>query len=159
PGNLGHLDVDFAADDADTLHQLRARSRYVDIRVYQTGSPGPRHIEFMPDEWDVISRSSRGDGVLLGTRSMANAPGAVAHSSAAARIGTAALDASSLLSTGGPPGSAPTMWRYSMHGAGLEPYITGVGGACLGCHVAVSPDGSRLTAGTQIGTDAQNRPI
>jgi hypothetical protein len=159
PANLGHLDIDFAANDADVLHEITVASPYLDVRVYQGAVAGPRHVELTANEWDAIARTSRGESVDLTVRSIAAGPGAIAHTDSA-HLAISDLDAGSMLFTGGPPGtSPPTMWRYDMHGVGVEPYITGVGGACLGCHVAISPDGKRIAAGMQIGTDANNAPI
>src|SRR5439155_11655159 len=58
----------------------------------------------------------------------------------------------------------PTLFPYAMGGGALQPFMNTADGTCLGCHVAVSPDGRRIVTGTN-GTipgriiDAQTRTV
>jgi len=45
------------------------------------------------------------------------------------------------------PTTPPSLLRYDMATAQISPMLTGPNGTCVGCHVAISADGSRIAAG------------
>lgn len=48
PPSLGRLDIDFAADAADDLHEIALVGPYLDVRIYVPGQPGPRAARVLP---------------------------------------------------------------------------------------------------------------
>ena len=140
PPNLGRMDVDFTADDADTLHEIAVHSPWLDVRVYAPGAPGPRHVELAEREWRAIAATSRGGEVELDVASTSGAPGAPIHQ-ATAHVAIGELDARALAFTASFDGT-PRLWRYDVARAAQAPLASL--DACVGCHVAVSPDGTRL---------------
>jgi hypothetical protein len=149
PPDLGSLDVDFAADDADDLHEIAVTALHLDIRVYAPGAPGPRHVALTAGEWTAIARTARGGSVGLAARSL--------HAGTAHRLGAslaiADLDASALAFSGvlvdaaGNPTTAPALYRYDPRAARVDPFVAAPNGGCIGCHVAISADGSRISGG------------
>jgi len=148
PPSLGKLEVDFGADDGDDIHEVAVTAPYLDIRVYAPGAPGPRHLELDADEWQAIGGTTRGDGFALDVRSTKSGGGAPVHI-VSAHLEVADLDASALVfgaadadATGAITGR-PELYRYDIQHAAVTPFASA---DCIGCHVAVSPDGKRIAA-------------
>jgi hypothetical protein len=148
PPTLGKLEVDFGADDADDIHEVAVTAPYLDIRVYAPGAPGPRHLELDADEWQAIGSTTRGDGFALDVRSTKTGGGAAVHT-VSSHLEVADLDASTLVfggadtdANGGLTGR-PELYRYDMPHAAITPFASA---DCIGCHIAVSPDGKRIAA-------------
>lgn len=152
PPDLGELDVDFAADDADDLHELAVSAPHLDLHVYAPGAPGARHVELDADEWLAIANTTRGDGITLDVRS--THAGAPVHRQTS-RLAIADLDVSNLVFSGavvdaaGAPGT-PQLYRYQPRTAVVDPFVGALGddhGGCIGCHITISADGKRIAAG------------
>jgi hypothetical protein len=144
PANLGGLDIDFAADPTDDLHEVAITAPHLDIRVYAPGAAGPRHIELTPAEWRAIAATARGAGVELAVTSLATAA-PTAASVSRAHLGIADLDAMSLWISAA-QGGVPSLWRYDFDAGRASLFASASDGTCIGCHVAVSPDGTRVIA-------------
>ena len=152
PPNLQHLDLDFASYSGDDAHEVTIASPYLDLRVFAPGVPGPRHIELSTDEWSAIVRTHRGDSVDLAVYCLEmSAPNLAPF--ATARVAIADVDLGSLVFSGmsvdpatGKIGTdAPSIWRYTPARAKPEVYAAAPANwGCLGCHVAVSSEGSRI---------------
>lgn len=151
PPGLGKLEVDFGADDADDVHQVSLTSAYADIHVYAPGTPGPRHIELTADEWQAVASTNRGGAAALEVRSTTRGGGAPVHVTSA-HLELADVDPSSLVFGGaaadatGALVSTPQLYRYDMPRAAIDPFVRepADGTGCIGCHIAVSPDGKRI---------------
>ncbi|MGE5185462.1 MAG: TolB family protein [Acidobacteriota bacterium] len=141
PPNLGRLDVDFTADDTDSLHAVAVRSPYLDLTVYSAGAPGPRRVALSSREWSAVASTARGRAGDLEVAATSASPGAPIHV-AAAHVAIADLDASSLAFTAARAGETPHLWRYDVARSSQQALVTLE--TCVGCHVAVSPDGTRL---------------
>ena len=155
PPDLGGLDVDFAADDADDVHEIAVTAPHLDIRVYAPGAPGPRHVALTAGEWAAIAGTARGASVGLTARSL---HAGTAHRLAAS-LAIADLDASTLAFSGAPvdaagnPTAAPALYRYDPRTARVDPFVAAPNGGCIGCHVAISSDGSRISGGGTASAD------
>jgi len=153
PPGLGKLEVDFDADDADDVHEVSLTSPYADIHVFAPNTTGPRHIELTPDEWRVIASTNRGGASALDVRSTVAGGGAPVHV-ISAQLELADLDPSSLVFGGaaadatGTLISTPQLYRYDLPTAAIDPFVLepSDGTGCIGCHIAVSPDGTRIAA-------------
>jgi len=146
PPNLGAFAVDFTAADTDDAHELHVTAPYLDIAVDAPGVPGPRELALDANEWQAIASTARGASISVDVASMnSHAPqdSRVAHAS----YDVADLDVGALLVGMMPTGGVPAFVRYDASTAKTTPLLTGVNGACVGCHIAISPDGSRIAAG------------
>jgi hypothetical protein len=151
PPGLGKLEVDFGADDADDVHEVSLTSPYADIHVYAPGAPGPRHVELTADEWQVVASTNRGGAAALEVRSATRGGGAPVHVTSA-HLELADVDPSSLVFGGAaadPTGaliSTPQLYRYDLPRAAIDRFVVepADGTGCIGCHIAVSPDGKRI---------------
>ncbi len=158
PPGLGALEVDFGADDADGVHEVSLVSPYADVHVYAPGAPGPRHVALTADEWQVIAQTNRGGDAALEVRSAAATGGPVHVLSAQVEIADA--DPSAFVFGGtdadatGAITGRPRLYHYDPHTAAVTPYVAepAGGGGCIGCHIAVSPDGKKIAAAGMAGT-------
>jgi hypothetical protein len=151
PSNLGGMTLEFAASDADDLHEVHAVAPYLDLTVYTRGAPGPRHVDFTPAEWAAIASTAKASYVDVTVRSMHE--GAAAQT-AKARYGISDLDLHSIVFSAGPIGGTASIYRYDPSSARTDLFIGGENGTCLGCHVAVSHDGTHMLSGSfTAGTD------
>ncbi len=160
PPNIDHLEVDFSAEDSDDLHEIAIRSPYLDVRVYGTAAPGPRHFDLTADEWTAISRTSRGDAIDLTVLSQ-NSAATTSSRMAFAHVAIADRDlVGGLVFGGGPIGQAAQLWHYDL-ATGATPWLASATGACQSCHVAASPDGKRIAIGGPNGAliDTQTRSL
>jgi WD40 repeat protein len=151
PANLGGLDIDFGAEDTDDVHEIQLASPSLDLRIYAPGAPGPRHLELTPAEWSAVAGTNLGGGVDLIVRS-AQSAAPTTKRAIRAHLAISSLDASALVFSGAPwvSGSIPSLWRYDMAEARPAPFLSGQMGTCIGCHIAVSADGTRIAAGTVV---------
>jgi len=146
PPDLGRLEVDFAAPDADDLHEIAFSGPYLDVRVYTAGVSGPRHVDLTPLESASIAHTSRGAGVELSVRSLAVAAPVQAHASTA-HLAFTDRDLATNFAFGVPaptPGIAPA-WTYDVAAGMATPRKTEA--PCVGCHYAASADGRRIAVG------------
>lgn len=157
PANLGTLEIDYGAIDSDDIHEIAITAPHLDLRVYAPGAPGPRHVALTADEWTAIARTAVGDGIDLDVRGMPGG-GTVSHA-VTAHVGIADLDVSTLMFSGSqvnPDGSAvgvPQLYRYDPQTAKVDLFAAGPSGGCLGCHITISADGTRISAaGTATST-------
>jgi hypothetical protein len=161
PPNIDHLEVDFSAEDSDDLHEIAIRSPYLDVRVYGSATPGPRHFDLTADEWTAISRTSRGDGIDLTVWSQ-NSTATTSSRMSYAHLAIADRDlVGGLVFGGGPNGQAAQLWHYDL-ATGATPWLQSATGACQSCHVAASPDGKRVAIGGGGGgalIDTQTRAL
>jgi hypothetical protein len=147
PPDLGALELDFGAADLDDTHEVHVTAPYLDIAVDAPGVAGPREIALAPIEWEAISRTTRGGSFAVDVASLDSSAPATARV-ASASYDVADLDASALLVGVMVDATAqPEFERYDMATATLTPMLSGPSGGCVGCHVAVSADGTRITAG------------
>jgi hypothetical protein len=147
PPNLGAFQVDFVASDADDLHELAITSSYLDLRVYAPGVAGSRQIVLDDVERDAMMQTSRGGGADVGIRSMTEAEPATVRASVA-HVAVADLDAvGSLLVPATAAMETPQLWSYDLATAIQSRWASGAGGGCIGCHMSVSRDGTRIAAG------------
>ena len=155
PPSLGLFDVRFAAADTDDLHEVRLATPQLDVRVYAPGAPGPRGVELTPAEWDVVRASTRGKGFDLTVRSLAAAAPLAARRTDG-RIGVTDRDLGGGFLYGAVPLTPAStdiagIWRYDLAAAGAEPWYIGddrTDGRCVGCHVEVSADGTKVAIST-----------
>jgi hypothetical protein len=146
PPDLGALALDFTAADTDDAEEARIVAPYLDIAIDAAGSAGPREVALTAAEWQAIARTALGGSIDVTVASLQTTAPATAHV-ASASYGVAELPASSIL-VGVLVGSAPPAFeRYDTPTASLEPMLVGPNGACVGCHIAISADGSRIAAG------------
>jgi hypothetical protein len=159
PPSLGRFAVRFAAADTDDLHEVRVAAPHLDVRVYAPGAPGPRGVDLTAPEWDLIRASTRGEGFDLTVRSLAAAAPLAARRTDG-RIGVTDRDVGGALLYGAVPLVPATadltgIWRYDLAAAGAEPWYVGddrTDGRCVGCHVEVSADGTKVAIST-LATD------
>ena len=157
PPGLGGLEVDFGADDADTVSEVSLVSPFADIHIYAPGTPGPRHVALTPDEWQAIARTNRGGDATLEVRSVAASGGPVHVLSAHVEI--ADVDPSAFVFGGAEVDAAgtitgrPRLYRYDPHAAASELFVAEPpgGSGCIGCHLSVSPDGKHIVAAGMTG--------
>jgi hypothetical protein len=157
PPDLGALDVEFGADDADNIHEVVVTAPYLDLRVYAMGAPGPRQVSLDGDEWRAIASTARGASIALAVRSTQAGGGATVHATSAT-VDIADLDASELVFGGAPTDASgaiagrPQLYRYDMHRAAVAPFAQAPadGSGCIGCHIAVSPDGKRIAGAGMV---------
>lgn len=151
PPNLGRLDVAFAAIDSDDVHEVTLRGPDLDLRVVMPASPGPRQIELTAAEWDAVSRTSRGKGVDLVVRSLCSAePNQAREANAHLTIADLAFPRTVLFTGKGTTDTLPKMFAYDTATANVGPWMNTPATDCVGCHVAVSRDGTRVVAGGRI---------
>jgi WD40 repeat protein len=150
PPSLGHLEVDFAADAADDLHEIALVGPYLDVRIYQPGQAGPRRAELTATEWKAVARTSRGTSAELIVRSLPGVAPATAHT-ASAHLAIADRDVTGALifaAVPDQPNATASLWRYDLATANTAHWYQGANGGCVSCHVALSNDGRRLAAAT-----------
>ncbi len=147
PPDLGALELDFGAADLDDTNEVHVTAPYLDIAVDAPGSAGPREIALAPSEWQAIAHTARGGAIEVDVASLDSSAPATARV-ASASYDIADLDASALLvglmvdST-----AQPEIDRYDMATATLTPMLVGPSAGCVGCHIAISADGTRIAAG------------
>lgn len=153
PPNLGRLDVHFAADDFEDVHELAVTSSDLDIRVYSVGAPGARTIELTPAEWRAIAETSLGSDVDLAVRSLrVISRKTIRTARATLRIAELPF-AREIMFTGRTGTELPQMWTYDVVAAKTAAWMPDLpAGSCLGCHVAISKDGNRIAAGGSNGS-------
>lgn len=155
PPDLGKLEIDFGADDADDVHELEITAPYLDVQVYALGVAGPRHLELLPAEWTAVAHTALGGLAQLVVRSTRSGGGAPAHA-LSAKLGIADLPALPLIFSGAPvdaTGAAttqPALFCYAPATAAVEPFVASAAGGCVGCHVSISADGSRIAAAGSV---------
>jgi hypothetical protein len=158
PPDLGKLEVEFGAADGDDAHEVAITAPYLDLHVYAPGALGPRRVDLDANEWRAIASTTRGDAFTLDVRSTKSGGNAPIHLTSA-HVEVADLDASSLVFGGiavdatGAMTGRPQLHRYDMRRAAVEPFVSvpADGSGCMGCHIAISPDGSRLVAAGMTG--------
>lgn len=146
PPNLGAFVVDFGAADSDDAHELHVTAPYLDVAVDAPGIAGPREVALDANEWQAIASTARGGSIAVEVLSMDS------HAPQTARVARASydvadLDVGALLVGMMPTGGLPAFVRYEPRTATTMPFLTGPNGTCVGCHIAISPDGSRIAAG------------
>ncbi len=147
PPDLGALTLAFTAADTDDAHEVTVTAPYLDLAIVTAGSPGPRSIDLLPDEWAAIARTARGGSVALSVASISTSAPAETRV-ASAQLEIADVDAQSLLAGGRMADTdQPSLWRYDMRTARVTPLFANPAGTCFGCHLAVSSDGARIAAG------------
>jgi hypothetical protein len=155
PPSLGLFAVRFAAADTDDVHEVRIAAPHLDVRVFAPGAPGPRGVELTAAEWNLVRASTRGEGFDLTVRSLATATPLAARRTDG-RIGVTDRDVGGALLYGAVPLTPATtdiagIWRYDLAAAGAEPWYIGADRSdarCVGCHVAVSADGTKVAIST-----------
>lgn len=146
PPNLGELDLDFVAGDLDDTHQVHITGPYLDITAVAPGVAGPRQLVLAANEWQAIAHTGGEVGVEVA--SLANsAPVTAKVTTATYEIGTTPIR-DVMVGAMLEDATAPALIRYAMTTARLEPALSGPDGTCVGCHIAISPDGKHLAAGT-----------
>lgn len=151
PPGLGRMVVSFAAPDLDDAQRVVVTAPFLDLEIVAPGVPGPRELELLPSEWGAITHTARGGALELAVQSLQSSAPAVAHVTTVG-LELADLDPSSLLAggtIGDPTDQAvvrPSLWRYDMHAGVATQMFANPTGACIGCHIAVSPDGGRIAA-------------
>jgi len=136
----------------DNAHEVRITAPGLELAILAPGVAGPRTIELAPREWSAIARTARGGQIQLEVASLQSTAPAVARVTTVG-LDVADLDASALLVSGvvgvtGPVTDVdrPSLWRYDMHAGSVAAMFRNPAGACIGCHLAVSPDGARIAA-------------
>jgi hypothetical protein len=143
PPNLGELDVAWTADPAADTHRVHITAPYLDIEV---DAPGPSAITLAANEWQAVARTARGGAVNVDIESLQSSAPAIAQvQTATYRIGD--LDASSILFGAIVGTELPVLARYEMKTATTRALFSGPEGGCVGCHVSISTDGTRIAAG------------
>jgi hypothetical protein len=152
PPNLGRVDIQFAADDWEDVHELAVTAPDVDIRVYALGAPGQRTIALNAAEWYALAESNLGSSVDVAARSMRVIARENVHTARAMfRIADLPF-AREVLFTGRGGVDLPKMWSYDAAAARTTAWMPNLAaGSCLGCHVAASKDGRRIAAGGNDG--------
>ena len=152
PSGLGRMVLGFVANDLDNAHEVRVTAPELELVIVAPGVAGPRTIELAPREWSAIARTARGGQIQLEVASLRSTAPAVARV-ATVGLDLADLDPSALLVSGvagvtGPVTDVdrPSLWRYDMHAGSVASMFRNPAGACIGCHLAVSPDGARIAA-------------
>jgi hypothetical protein len=153
PPNLARLEVAFTASDLDDVQELAVTSADLDVRVQGAAAPGPRELSLSAAEWEAVVRTSRGRTIDVAARSASSSDPTTAramHSS----VAIADLDfASEILFTGRPVTELPQLWSYSVARGSTERFASALPGGCLGCHVTMSRDGTRIAAAGNDGTN------
>jgi hypothetical protein len=151
PPNLGRMVLDFAASDLDDTHQITVTAPYLDLEIVAPGVAGPRQLELSANEWGAVTHTATATAFQLEVASLqSSAP-------ATSRVATSTLELTDLpagaLLIGGTTSAAtdanpirPTLWRYDMPTGTATQAYNNPAGACIGCHLAVSADGSRYAA-------------
>jgi hypothetical protein len=151
PAGIGRMVLSFAAPDLDDTEQILVTAPYLNLEIVTPGVAGPRELELSPSEWGAITHTARGGAIQLDVASLSSSAPATSRT-AAAGLEIADLAPSALLA-GGTVGDAtdaspirPMLWRYDMQMGTAAPMFTNPAGACIGCHLAVSADGTRIAA-------------
>jgi hypothetical protein len=153
PPGLGRMVLSFAANDLDDTHQITVTAPYLDLAIVAPGVAGPRELELSASEVGAITRTARGGAVELEVASLQSSAPATSRVTTVG-LEIADLDASSLLVGGIASAGAvtdadhPGLWRYDMQ-AGNAAQLPADPDMCIGCHLAVSADGTRIGAVTQ----------
>jgi hypothetical protein len=143
PPNLGELDLAWTADPAADTHRVHITAPYLDVEV---DAPGPSAITLAPNEWQAVARTARSGAVNVDIASLQSSAPAIAQV-ATATYRIADVDASSVLFGAMVGTELPVLARYDMKTATTRALFAGPEGGCVGCHVAVSADGTRIAAG------------
>ena len=143
PPNLGALDVAWTADPAADTHRVHITAPYLDIEV---DAPGPSAITLAPNEWQAVARTARGGAVNVDVASLqSSAPATAQVQTATYRI--ADSEASPILFGAIVGTDFPVLARYEIKTATTRALFSGPEGGCVGCHVSISADGTRIAAG------------
>ena len=143
PPNLGELDVAWTAEPAADQHQVHITAPYLDLEV---DAPGASAITLAPNEWQAVARTARGGAVNVDVASLqSSAPATSQVQTATVRI--AETEASSILFGAVVGTDFPVLARYDMKTATPRALFSGPEGGCVGCHVSISADGTRIAAG------------
>jgi hypothetical protein len=142
PPNLGAFEFGFIAPAGDDAQQIHITAPYLDLLI---AASGVATIALTPNEASAMTRTAHAVDVELAT--LQTAAPATSHI-AIASYTIAELPARAVmigaLTT---PTTPPALLRYDLATAQVTPMLTGPGGTCVGCHVAISADGSRIAAG------------
>ncbi len=153
PPNLGTYEVNFAATEDATDHEISFAAPHLDLRIYARATTGPQRIALTPAEAYALASTTRGSSVDLAVRTL-GASATTAAFATKARLAMSDHEVHGALLVNAVPttynNSQPH--RYDFDSATMTPWSPD-GGACVGCHVAVSPDGNRFAA-VQIGSAA-----
>ena len=143
PPNLGELAVAWTPDPAADTHQVHITAPYLDIEV---DAPGASTIALAPAEWQAIANTARGSAVNVDVASLQSAaPATKQVATATYRI--AETGANDILFGAIVGTDVPVLARYAMKTATTRALFAGPEGGCVGCHVSVSADGTRIAAG------------
>ncbi|HUJ62929.1 MAG TPA: hypothetical protein VLX92_30710, partial [Kofleriaceae bacterium] len=148
PPGLGHLDVDFAANDADDVHRVAITAPYLDLAIDAPGAPGPRHLELTPAEWAAVAATAPSATLSVASTHDGDATARVASATIALcdlpigplAFSGAPVDATGTLTAG------PQLYRYDPAAAQTVPFVAAPAGGCIGCHESISADGTRIAA-------------
>ncbi|HEY1551461.1 MAG TPA: hypothetical protein VGG28_26710 [Kofleriaceae bacterium] len=157
PPGLGRIVLSFAANDLDDTHQVTVTAPYLDLTIVAPGVAGPRELELSVSEVAAITRTARGGAVELEVASLQSSAPATSRVTTVG-LEVADLDAGSLLvggieSTGTvTDADDPTLFRYDMQAGGATAMFASPATMCIGCHLAVSADGTRISALTNMTT-------
>jgi len=143
PPNLGELAVAWTADPAADLHQVHITAPYLDVEV---DAPGSSAITLAPNEWQAVARTARGGAVNVDVASLQSTAPATAQT-ATATYRVASFEANDILFGAMVGTELPVLARYAMKTATPRALVSGPEGGCVGCHVSVSADGTRIVAG------------
>ena len=155
PPDLGRMVLSFAAADADDAHEITVTAPYLDLAVIAPGAAGPRQLELTASEWGAITHTARGGAIDLAVASVQTSAPAASHV-ASAHLAIADFDASSLVMGGiASADEPPGLLRYDMHAGTAARLFAQPAGTCMGCHLAVSRDGARVSAVTFDSTAQQ----
>jgi hypothetical protein len=151
PPGLGRMVVSFAANDLDDTHQISVTAPYLDLAIDAPGVAGPRELELSASEVGAITHTARGGAVELEVASLQSSAPATSRVTTVG-LEIADLDASSILVSGIAVVGAitdadhPGLWRYDMLAGSAAPLAANPDGMCIGCHLAVSADGTKIGA-------------
>lgn len=153
PPNLGRMVLAFAANDLDDAHQILVTAPYLDLAIVAPGAAGPRQLELSFSEWAAITHTARGSAIQVEVASLQSSAPATARVTTVG-LEIADLDAGALLAGGVESAgqvtdgdvNRPALWRYDMHAGTAAQLSVNPAGACIGCHLAVSADGTRIAA-------------
>ena len=124
-------------------HRVHITAPYLDVEV---DAPGPSAITLAPNQWQAVARTARGGAINVDIASLQSGAPAIAQvQTATYRIGD--TDASSILFGAIVGTDFQVLARYDMKTATTRALFSGPEGGCVGCHVSISADGTRIAAG------------
>lgn len=146
PPDLDRLEVKYPAGGAGSLERLVITAPHLHLEIYAPGAAG--QVSLTSAEWRAISSTARGVPFALDAASLE--AGATSSHVSTAQLAVADLDLDTVL-FGGRLGATddPTLWRYEPITASVQPFAI-AGHTCVGCHIAASPDGTRIAAGALV---------